>query len=81
MIDIFSYVGNSDTNGPFIPLNAQPEFLTTKLTVTYATEHVVLDKAREPFNDSSMKSLLFNQLTDEGDSTGFATDLLSGATK
>ena len=81
VIDIFSYVGNSNTNGPFISLNAQPEFLTTKLTVTHATEHIVLDKAREPFNDSSMKSLLFNQLTAEGDSTGFATDLLSSAAK
>jgi hypothetical protein len=81
VIDVFSYTGNSSTNGPFIPLNAQPEFLTSKLTVTHATEHIVVDRAREPFNDSSIKYLLFNQLTAEADSTAFATDFLSGAAK
>jgi hypothetical protein len=81
VIDVFSYTGNSNTNGPFIPLNAQPEFLTSKLTVTFATEHIVLDRAREPFNDSSIKYLLFNQLTAEADSTALVTDFLSGAAK
>ena len=81
VIDIFSYIGNGSTNGPYLSLNAQPEFWTAKLTTTHATEHVVLDQTRSPFNDADIEYLLPNQLTAEANNTAFVTDFLSTAVK
>ena len=81
MTDIFSYIGNSNTNGPFIPLNARPELLVAKLTTTHATEQILLGKGRHPFNGPNTPNLLPNQNTAEGTSSVFNTDFLAGALK
>lgn len=74
MTDIFSYTGNSSTDGPFIALNARPEFLVAKLTTTHVTEYVLLDKERYPFNGPNMPLLMPNQIAAESDSVSFITD-------
>ncbi len=82
VIDIFSYIGNgSSTSGPYLSLNAMPEFLTFKLTTTHATEHIVLDQTRSPINDADIPYLLPNQVTAEANNTAFVTDFLSTAVK
>lgn len=81
MTDVFSYTGNSSTNGPYLNLNAQPEFWTSKLTTTHATEHVVLDQTRSPINDADIPYLLPNHLNAEANNTTFVTDFLSTAVK
>jgi hypothetical protein len=79
--DIFSYIGNGNANGPFIAINAMPEFLVAKLTTTHVTEYVLLDKARYPVNGPSMPLLMPNQIAAEGTSTAFITDFLSSSLK
>jgi len=82
--DIFSYTGNntgSNTDGPYIALNAMPEFWTAKLITTHATEHVVLDQTRSPINDSDIPYIMPNQLSAESNNTAFVTDFLSMAVK
>ena len=81
MTDIFSYTGNSNANGPFIALNARPEFLVAKLTTTHATEHFLLDKARYPFNGPNMPLLMPNQIAAEGAFASFNADFLASSLK
>ena len=81
MTDIFSYTGNSSTDGPFIALNARPEFLVAKLTTTHVTEYVLLDKERYPFNGPNMPLLMPNQIAAESDSVSFITDFLASSLK
>jgi len=79
--DIFSYKGNGSTGGPYLSLNAMPEFITFKLTTTHATEHIVLDQTRSPINDADIPYIMPNQLSAEANNTTFLTDFLSGAAK
>ena len=79
--DIFSYIGTSNVNGPFIAINARPELMVSKLTTTHATEHVLLDKARYPFNGPAMPLLMPNQIAAESSSTAFNTDFLASSLK
>ena len=55
--------------------------MVSKLTTTHATEHVLLDKARYPFNGPAMPLLMPNQIAAESSSTAFNTDFLASSLK
>ena len=81
MTDIFSYVGNSNANGNLIALNARPELMVAKLTTTHATEQILLDKERYPFNGPSMPLFMPNQIAAEVATTSQITDFLASSLK
>ena len=73
--------GNSNANGNLIALNARPEFLVAKLTTTHATEQILLDKERYPFNGPNMPLLMPNQIAAEGAFAAQNADFLASSLK
>ena len=75
------YVGNANSDGPFIYLGFKPAFFIYKCSDTNGEEWKILDNKRDPFNRGSQRNLNLHTDTAESDDTNSIGEFVSNGVK
>jgi hypothetical protein len=76
-----SYIGNANTDGPYIHTGFKPAFFIYRNVETSTEEWKILDNKRDTFNRGSQRNLVINDNRAESDDTNSIGEFLSNGVK